>query len=174
MKTTNRNNPAAIRQSVIKKTRNGLYQVPKAITKDQLYNVVLELIEEEYCREQLSSAQAARRYLQLKMAKQDQEIFSVLFLDSQHRVISIDEMFFGTIDSAAVHPRIILKRCLEYNCAAVILCHNHPSGIAEPSNADKQITELIKDALALCDIRVIDHFIFAAGNTVSFAERGLI
>ena len=168
MKATNQSQPS------IRQTREGLYYLPKAVSKDQLYRMVLELIEEEYCREELSSAESAKQYLQLLLAKEERELFGVLFLDSQHRVISDEVMFYGTLDSCSVWPRDVLKRSLEHNCAATIFYHVHPSGVPEPSKADRMITKQLKDALVLCDIRVLDHFIFAAGSSVSFAERGLI
>jgi DNA repair protein RadC len=168
MKTNNQS------QFPIRKTRNGLYYLPKAVSKDQLYCMVLELIEEEYCREELSSTESAKRYLQIQLAKEERELFGVLFLDSQHRVITDEVLFYGTLDSCSVYPREVLKRSLDHNCAATIFYHVHPSGVVEPSKADIQITKQLKDALAFCDIRVLDHFIFAAGNSVSFAERALI
>ncbi|MEF1289125.1 JAB domain-containing protein [Vibrio sp. M260118] len=105
--------------------------------------------------------------------KQREEFF-VLFLDNQHRVISGEPLFQGTIDSASVYPREVVKRALEHNSAALILAHNHPSGVAEPSQSDRRITRRISDALALVDIRVLDHFVVGDGEIVSFAERGWI
>ena len=101
-------------------------------------------------------------------------MFACLFLDNQHRVIHLDQLFRGTIDGASVYPREVVKKALHHNAAAVIFAHNHPSGISEPSPADKQITEKLKQALALLDIRVLDHFIIADGQPYSFAEHGLI
>jgi DNA repair protein RadC len=97
-----------------------------------------------------------------------------LFLDNRHRVISFDQMFTGTIDGASVHPREVVKRALQHNAAAVILTHNHPSGIAEPSRADISLTRRLTDSLALIDVRVLDHIVVGGVETVSFAERGLI
>jgi DNA repair protein RadC len=102
------------------------------------------------------------------------EEFKVLFLDSQHRLIAEENLFSGTIDAAPVYPRVIVQRALHHNSAAVMLAHNHPSGLAEPSNADKTITKRIQDALALIDIRVLDHFVVGDSEVVSFAERGYI
>ena len=101
------------------------------------------------------------------------EIFAVLFLDQRHRVIKFEEMFQGTIDGANVYPREVVKKALHHNAAAVILAHNHPSGVAEPSQSDERITQRLKDALALVDIRVLDHFVIG-DDIVSFAERGLL
>ena len=102
------------------------------------------------------------------------EVFGCLFLDNQHRVIETVEMFQGTIDGASVYPRIVVQQALALNAAAIMFFHNHPSGVAEPSLADEAITKRLKEALALVDIRVLDHFIVTAGESVSFAERGLI
>jgi DNA repair protein RadC len=101
-------------------------------------------------------------------------VFAVLFLDTHHRAISYEELFHGTIDGASVHPREVVNAALRHNAAAVILSHNHPSGVAEPSEADRRITQRLKDALALVDVRVLDHFVVATEGSVSFAERGLL
>ena len=122
----------------------------------------------------LNSPRAVRDYLQLLLAGRQQEVFVVLFLDTQHRVIATEELFHGTLSQTSVYPREVVKRALALNAAAVILAHNHPSGVAEPSSADELITSVLKQALALVDVRVLDHFIVAAGTTLSFAERGLL
>jgi len=171
----NQLNPATISNSLVKKTKSGLYHLPKAISKDELYYAVLNLIQEEYDREQLSSVQDTRKYLRLKMIKYEHEVFTVIFMDTQHCVIKFEEMFSGTIDAASIYAREIVKRALQLNAAAVIFCHNHPSGMPEPSMADKQITMRLIDALSLVDIRVLDHFIIGARRDLfSFAEEGLI
>jgi len=122
----------------------------------------------------LSSPAATRDYLTAHLRAYPHEVFACLFLDTRHRVISFDELFRGTLDGASVHPREVVKRALQHNAAAVILAHNHPSGVAEPSAADESITRRLKDALALVDIRVLDHFIIGDGQAVSLAERGLL
>lgn len=122
----------------------------------------------------LSSPAATRDYLTAHLRAYPHEVFACLFLDTRHRVISFDELFRGTLDGASVHPREVVKRALQHNAAAVILAHNHPSGVAEPSVADESITRRLKDALALVDIRVLDHFIIGDGLAVSLAERGLL
>lgn len=122
----------------------------------------------------LSCPNTTRRYLLARLRAYPYEVFACLFLDNRHRVIRFEEMFRGTIDGASVHPREIVKKALEYNAAAVILAHNHPSGVAEPSRADKSLTQRLRDALALVEVRVLDHFVIGDGETVSFAERGLI
>ena len=124
---------------------------------------------------ELSSTNEVRDYLCLQLAAKQQEVFSCLFLDSQHRLIEYREMFMGTIDSCSVYPREVVKAALQVNASALIIAHNHPSGVAEPSNSDTKITHRLKEALSLMDIRLLDHFIVGGNDaTVSFAERGLI
>ena len=115
-----------------------------------------------------------RRYLSAKLRHHGHEVFGVLFLDNAHRVIAFEELFHGTINGASVHPRVVLQRALAHNAAAVIFAHNHPSGVAEPSDADKQITDTLCQVLLLVDIRVLDHFVIGETEAVSFAERGLL
>jgi DNA repair protein RadC len=122
----------------------------------------------------LESPEATRRFLAARLRDRPHEVFACLFLDNRHRVIAFEELFHGTIDGASVHPREVVKRTLAHNAAALILAHNHPSGVAEPSHADQAITRRLCDALALVDVRVLDHFIIGDGQAVSFAERGLI
>lgn len=119
----------------------------------------------------ITSPNATRAYLSARLRDYPYEVFSCLFLDNRHRVLAYEELFRGTIDGASVHPREVVRRALHHNAAAVILAHNHPSGVAEPSRADEAITRRLQDALALVDIRVLDHVI-VADETVSFAERG--
>ena len=121
----------------------------------------------------LTSPQETRQYLSSQLRDYTHEVFAVLFLDQRHRVIQFEEMFRGTIDGASVYPREVVKKALEHNAAAVIFAHNHPSGVAEPSQSDERITRRLKDALALVDIRVLDHFV-VGDEVVSFAERGLL
>ena len=122
----------------------------------------------------LSSPARVRRFLTLQLGGMEHEIFAALFLDNRHRVIAFDELFRGTIDGAAVYPREVVKKCLAANAAAVIFAHNHPSGVAEPSDADISITRKLTDALALIDVRVLDHLIIGQGAQTSLAERGLM
>ncbi|MES9946582.1 RadC family protein [Candidatus Thiodiazotropha sp. CDECU1] len=124
--------------------------------------------------EGLSSPQQTQDYLRAKLRHYAYEVFSCLFLDNRHRVIRYEELFRGTIDGASIHPREVVKRALEHNAAALIFAHNHPSGVAEPSRADRQITQRLKDALALVDIRVLDHIVIGEGDAVSLAQRGMI
>ncbi|WP_461538156.1 RadC family protein [Spongorhabdus nitratireducens] len=122
----------------------------------------------------LTSPKLTRQYLQLHLRDYKKEVFACLFLDNRHRVIAFDILFQGTINSATVYPREVVKSALHRNAAALILAHNHPSGNPEPSQADIRLTERLKEALALVDIRVLDHMIVGDGQTVSLAERGLM
>jgi DNA repair protein RadC len=122
----------------------------------------------------LTSPQATRTFLSARLRGYAYEVFACLFLDNRHRVIQFEEMFRGTIDGASVHPREVVKRALDHHAAAVIFAHNHPSGVAEPSQADHLLTRRLKDALALLDIRVLDHIVIGDGEAVSLAERGLL
>jgi DNA repair protein RadC len=122
----------------------------------------------------LTSPRLARDYLLAELRDRDYEVFCVLYLDSRHRMTGFEELFRGTIDGASVHPREVVKQALANRAAAVILVHNHPSGVAEPSHADERITTRLRDALALVDIRVVDHLITGEGTCTSLAERGLL
>ncbi len=122
----------------------------------------------------LSSPDVTRHYLISQLRGHAHEVFACLFLDSQHRIIQFEELFRGTIDGTSVYPREVVKKSLACNAAAVIFAHNHPSGVAEPSEADRHITQKLKQALSLIDIRVLDHFIVGDGAAFSFAEHGLL
>ncbi len=122
----------------------------------------------------LTSPDATRHYLKSRLVTRPHEVFACLFLDTRHRIIRYEELFSGTIDGAAVYPREVVRRALDYNAAALILAHNHPSGIAEPSEADIHLTERLKSALALVDVRVLDHMIVGHGEVTSLAEKGRI
>ena len=122
----------------------------------------------------LSKPEETRNYLRLRLADYRNEVFGCLFLDNRHRIIAVRELFQGTIDGASIYPRVVVQQAMEVNAAAMVFFHNHPSGVAEPSHADEAITRRLKDALALIDVRVLDHFVVSAGESVSFAERGLL
>ena len=113
-------------------------------------------------------------YIGLQLAGRPQEVFAVLFLDGQHRLLRLEEMFYGTLTQTSVYPREVLRRALTLNAGAVVLAHNHPSGVAEPSRADEYLTQTLKTALQLIDVRVLDHIIVGQGQVVSMAERGLL
>lgn len=119
-----------------------------------------------------TSSHAVRDWLRLQLASLEREEFSALFLDNQHRLIAHETLFSGTINSVSVHPREVVKSVLRHNAAAVTLAHNHPSGVTEPSQSDRRITEKRQQALALVDVRVLDHFVIGSHDIVSFAERG--
>jgi len=123
--------------------------------------------------EAMNNVNDVKRYLKSRLQQYPFEVFACLFLDNKHRVIEYEELFRGTIDVASVHPREIVRRVLDHNAAAIVLAHNHPSGVAEPSQADNAITQKIKNALEMIDVRVLDHFVIG-DKVVSFAERGLL
>ena len=145
-------------------------------TDDDIINAAIAVLEKRmrYHDVTLSSPADTRAYLRLRLAHLEHEIFACLFLDNRHRVIEYAELFRGTIDGASVHPREVVKAALAHNAAAVILAHNHPSGVAEPSQADLHLTRRLREALGLVDIRVLDHLVIGDGEAVSFAERGLL
>lgn len=122
----------------------------------------------------LENPGATEQYLKSVLRDNPHEVFACLFLDTRHRVIAFEELFHGTIDGATVYPRVVAEKALRYGAAALIVAHNHPSGISEPSLADQVITRRLKDALALLDIRLLDHFVIGEGSPVSMASRGLI
>ena len=122
----------------------------------------------------LSSPQMVRDYLRLYFSGEEREVFAVVFLDAQHRIIAAEKLFFGTLTQTSVYPREIVKKALAWNTAAVIFAHNHPSGVAEPSQADQMLTETLRRALDLVDVKVLDHFVIGDSTAMSFAERGLV
>jgi len=132
------------------------------------------LQEEMRSGDALNSPRAVREYLQLLLRARQQEVFIALFLDAQHRVIASEELFQGTLTQTSVYPREVVKRALHQNAAAVIFAHNHPSGVAEPSQSDQLLTDALKQALQLVDVRVLDHFIVAGAACLSFAEKGML
>lgn len=132
------------------------------------------LSEQLQTRDVLNSPQAVRDYLVLKLGSLTKEVFLVLFLDTQNRLLATEEMFSGSLTSTSVYPREVLKRVLHHNAAAVIFAHNHPTGIAQQSSADELLTNQLKLALDLVDVRVLDHFIVAGNTTLSFSEKGLL
>jgi DNA repair protein RadC len=132
------------------------------------------LTQEMRGTDNLGSPQAVRKYLRLLLEHKPVEIFVGIFLDAQNRLIAAQELFSGTLTQTSVYPREVVKSALRHNAASVIFAHNHPSGVAEPSRADEVLTQALKQALALVDVRVLDHFIVGQGATLSFAERGLL
>lgn len=132
-------------------------------------------LAEQLTREHVfTSVENVRQFLTAQLRHKPHEVFAALFLDNQHRLLNYQELFHGTIDGASVYPREVVKKVLQINAAAVIFAHNHPSGVAEPSQADRHITIQLRDALSLVDVRVLDHFVVGDGEITSFAERGWI
>jgi len=145
------------------------------LTDDQIIAKAIAILEARATKGiALTSPASAANLVRLKMASLEREVFAALFLDNSHCLIEYRELFFGTIDGAAVYPREVVKAALQANAAAVIFAHNHPSGNTEPSQADRKITSRLVDALALVDVRVLDHFVVSDAGFTSFAERGLI
>lgn len=128
----------------------------------------------ENCNDVMASPQAVKQYLMLRLGQLDHEQFGVMFLDAQNRIISVDDLFRGTLTQTSVYPREVVKLALARNASAVILYHNHPSGSVQPSRADESLTQQLKSALALVDVRVLDHVIVGGGSTLSMAEKGLV
>lgn len=144
--------------------------------EDQVIARAMELLDQRLFRPgpMLGSPTDVRRYLKLKLADAANEVFAAVFLDAQNRVLAYEQLFQGSVDTVNVHPRVVLQRALAHNASGLILCHNHPSGHAEPSTADKSLTERLKGVLSYVDIRVLDHFIIGQGEPFSFAEAGLL
>jgi DNA repair protein RadC len=142
---------------------------------EALMDLALKLLAARHKKGQaLENPEQTQAYLRLHLAKRPNEVFVCLYLDTKHRVIALEELFQGTIDSASVHPREVVRRALQVKAAALIVAHSHPSGVAEPSQADLQITRRLVDALKLVDIRVLDHVVVATEGSVSLAERNLL
>jgi len=147
----------------------------EAAAPDAILALATEILESRINNNDVFCSPAeTRKFLQLKLGTLEHEVFACLFLDNRHRLISFDILFRGTIDGAAIPPREVAKDALRHNASAVIFAHNHPSGAAEPSQADKQLTDRLKSALDLLGIRVLDHLVIGNPEVVSFAERGLI
>ena len=153
----------------------GYYQLEGTVSGEEIVSMATRLLNRKFTKgRKLEDAADSKTFLALKLSHLEHEVFSIIFLDNRHKVITYEEMFRGTIDSASVYPREVLKRALQLNAAALILAHNHPSGEPEPSRSDEQITQRLKQALSLVDIRVLDHIIIGGTQPTSFAERGLL
>lgn len=146
------------------------------VREKRIINMALQLLEKQIKVRPYSftSSTQTRDYLRLQLERLEKEVFMVLYLDNQHRLISSDITAIGTISEASVYPREIVKESLTFNAAAVILAHNHPSGVAEPSQADRALTDKLKEILSLVEIKLLDHFVVGHGEVISFAERGWI
>jgi len=150
------------------------YVTQGPLTKHQVLEKASEILAEKmFNSDVFESVSETKAFLEFKLGHYEREVFSILLLDNRHRLISFQKLFYGTIDSASIYPREVVKAVLNANAAAVIFAHNHPSGNAEPSTADKLITERLVDALRLIDVKVLDHIV-VGHNSVSFAERGLL
>jgi DNA repair protein RadC len=157
------------------KSKQGLYRSNGYISSEDLIGYASEILYQDLSqRPLLVDPQDAANYIRLKLALEENEQFAALFLDSQHRLITFQRLFSGTIDRTIVHPRVVVQTALSLNAAAVILAHNHPSNDCEPSISDKKITRRLIDALALVDIRVLDHFIVSRSGWTSLVQRGLL
>ena len=143
-------------------------------TEEEILAAASVILEPRIVGTSLESPREALDFLRAKLARLPHEVFCCLFLDNRHRILAFEEMFRGTLNGTAVYPREIVKRALSLNAAAVILVHNHPSGVAEPSRADQALTDRLREALALIEVRVLDHIVIGDGETVSFSERGML
>ena len=152
----------------------GGYQFTRNVSANELCQIALTELGSVIERDALSNPANTRNYLRLRLGRAECEFFGAIFLDNRHRVIACEELFRGTIDGASVYPREVVKDALRHNAAAIIFYHNHPSGVCEPSQADRTITQRLTEALAIVDIRVLDHYVVSQDDSVSFAERGLI
>lgn len=151
------------------------FTTSRPVSIDDVFEFVRTRLEERLPKEKpLENVAATRRYLLAELAREEREVFAVLFLNNRHSPLAFEKLFYGTIDACSVHVREVVKRALQLNAAAVIFAHNHPSGEVEPSRADHQITEKLNDALRNIDVRVLDHFVIGGGKTVSMAERGIL
>jgi DNA repair protein RadC len=158
-------------RSLMVQDEDGKYRLASG---EEIIEAALDEMRRRFCRgTTISSPEETKSFLQLKLGHLEHEVFAVLWLDNRHRVLAFDELFRGTIDGASVHPREVVKMALKHNSAAAIFAHNHPSGVAEPSQADQRITQRLKDSLALVEVRVLDHVIVGE-NSCSMAERGLL
>ena len=144
--------------------------------EDWIIHQAITLLEQRIFKAgpMLNSPTTVRDYLHLKLVGEPNEVFAVVFLDTQHQVLAYEPMFKGTIDQTSVYPRVVVQRALALNASAVILAHQHPSGVTEPSSADRALTDRLKAALTMVDVRVVDHFIVGKGTPYSFAESGLL
>lgn len=171
LKKSNGSIAALLNESVAPYDPKPKVKIRLQAAKELVRRSMHEALRQRSC---LSSPAAVRDFLRITLEGREHEVFVVVFLDAQNRVIAAEEMFRGTLTQTSVFPREIVKRSLFLNAAAVIFAHNHPSGVAEPSRADEALTQTLKHTLALVDVKVLDHFVVGGGAAMSFAERGLI
>ncbi len=180
--TTDEQKSSAIPKSVDQSTKsyyslteNGSYEFTRNVTQEEIIELATCIMNGRFERSDvLHNPSETKNYLVIQLSQLEQEVFGCIYLDTRHRVICFEKLFYGTIDGASVHPREVVKNAIRHNAAAVILAHNHPSGVAEPSTADQRLTQRLKDALSLVDIRLIDHIVVGGSGTASFAELGLL
>jgi len=162
-------------QSCLVKDADGKYSFSQALTEDQIIQEAQVILKNRNKKgTYISSARMCREYVQMKIAELEHEVFGVIFLDTKHRIIKDEVMFRGTIDGTAVYPREIVKEALACNCSAMIVYHNHPSGVSESSSSDDAITDRLNQACNLVGIKLLDHFICTVNDVVSYAELGKI
>lgn len=155
--------------------KKGLYSLKRVVSEQEILDMAKHLAESKLSKgEILNSPSLVKDHLTILLQEYEYEVFGVIFLDTQHQMLSFSLLFRGTIDNASIYPREVVKEALAINAAAVIFVHNHPSGITEPSQADHRITKRLIEALQTVDIRVLDHFIVGSGKIVSFAEKGFL
>lgn len=154
----------------------GHYHLGATLTDDDILHAAESILEQKLMRsgDALTDPAASARYLKARLAAYPYEVFACLFLDNRHRVIAFEELFRGSIDGCSVHPREVIRSCIKHNAAAVIFSHNHPSGVSEPSAADRAITQRLKEALDYIEVRVLDHLVVGAGEPTSLALRGWV
>lgn len=153
----------------------GRYRFKRKVTSEDIVHIATSILEAQFaCGDIVNNPNETKRYLTFQIGQLEHECFCCLFLNTRHRILRFEQIFTGTIDGCSVYPREVVKRALQCNAAAVIFAHNHPSGVGEPSRADELLTKRLKEALALLDIRVLDHIVVAGTEAISFAERGLL
>lgn len=153
----------------------GCYLFRSKVAESVILDLAANILEQRVCQgDMLTAPTDTKRYITTKLGHLDREVFACLFLNNRHQLIACEILFYGTIDGASVHPREIIKRALAHNAAALVAAHNHPSGIAEPSQADMTLTRRLRESLGLVDIRLLDHIVVGGSEAVSFAERGLL
>ena len=155
----------------VREAETGRY---RPAVESEVLNHAAELLAPRVFGQILGSPRDAQDFLRTRLARLEHEVFAVLYLDNRHRVLAFEELFRGTLNGTAVYPREVVKRSLALNCAALILVHNHPSGNPEPSTADEVLTQRLREALSLVDVRVLDHLVIGCEGVVSFADRGLV
>ncbi len=164
-----------LHQKLIAGEQPGTYLITDIVTDDDLLSIAQEIARSKLAKgTALTDKHLAIHALQGLLQSREREVFAVLFLDNQHRILAYEELFLGSLAAASVHPREVVKRALHHNAAAVLLTHNHPSGLAEPSQADVEITQLLQEALKLVEVRLLDHVVVSAEGFVSLAEKGLL